>query len=117
MPPAPPDPGPTSVQFDQQLAQDAIDALTAAARLLQQHSTTDLRNAATALDGWTGHHADTFTSGDLPWIRGESTRLVDGMLKLAGTIAQAAADARALERQLHQSQPVPHGARGRAIPI
>jgi hypothetical protein len=102
MPPIPPDPGPTTVDFDQQKAQDAIDALTAAARLLQQHSTTDLQNAATALDGWTGHHADTFTSGDLPWIRGESARIVDGMLKLAATIGKAASDAAALQRQLQQ---------------
>ncbi|HEY7202167.1 MAG TPA: hypothetical protein VIC57_18240 [Candidatus Dormibacteraeota bacterium] len=116
MPPIPPDPGPTTVQFDQQRAQDAIDALTAAARVLQQHVTTDLGNAKTALDGWTGHHADTFTSGDLPWIRSESTRLIDGMLKLAGQIGQAAADARTLQRQLDQARKDPHPVGGHAVP-
>lgn len=98
MPPAPPEPA-TTVHFDQQAAQTAIDALTAAARVLQQHMATDLGNASHALDGWQGHHADTFRSGDLPWIRSESTRIIDGMLTLASAIGRAAADARALARQ------------------
>lgn len=110
-----------TVQFDQQKAQAAVDALLAAARLLQQHTTTDLNNARTALDGWQGHHADTFTSGDLPWIQKESSRIVDGMLKLAATISGAATDAKNLQRQMDQDEssgstgtPV---ARGRAVPI
>jgi hypothetical protein len=112
-----PAPDSGSVQFDQQRAQDAVDALLAAARLLQQHTTTDLRNAGTALDGWTGHHADTFTSGDLPWIRGESTRLVDGMLKLAGAIAGAAASARTLHRQQELARQGSHGVGSRVRAI
>jgi len=116
MPPIPPDPLPTTVHFDQQRAQDAIDALTATARLLQQHVTTDLRNARTALNGWTGHHADTFTSGDLPWITSESTRLIDGMLKLAGQIGQAAADAKTLQRQIDQAREHPQPVGGHAVP-
>jgi hypothetical protein len=96
--PPPPEPTPPPVHFDQAAAQDAILALTAAARVLQQHMSTDLQNASHAMDGWQGHHAETFTGGDLPWIKGESTRIVDGMLKLATTISSAADHAARLQR-------------------
>lgn len=105
MAPIPPDPEPAPIHFDQRLAQEAIDALLAAARLLQQHTTTDLGNAAKALDGWEGHHAATFRGGDLPWIRSESTRIIDGMLKLAGTIVQSAATAHTLAQQAQRRDP------------
>jgi hypothetical protein len=109
-----------SVQFDQQRAQAAVDALIAAARLLQQHTTTDLANARAALDGWSGHHADTFTSGDLPWVQKESARIVDGLLRLAATISGAATDAKNLQRQMEKGDSGGGGtpvARGRAVPI
>lgn len=96
--PLPPEPTPPSIHFDQAAAQDAILALTAAARVLQQHMSTDLQNASHATDGWQGHHAETFTGGDLPWIKGESTRIIDGMLKLASTISHAADSAAKLQR-------------------
>ena len=96
--PPPPDPKPAPVHFDQAAAHDAIYALTSAARVLQQHMATDLQNASHALDGWKGHHADTFTTGDLPWIKGESTRIVDGMLKLASAISNAADSAAKLQQ-------------------
>jgi hypothetical protein len=88
-PPAPPIP----VQFDQQKAQDAMDALQAAARLLQDRMSTDMSNASNALDGWTGHHHDTFAGSDLPWMRSEAARIIDGILKLRMIIAGAAASA------------------------
>lgn len=111
--PPPPDPIPT-IHFDHQRAQDAIDALLAAAKLLQQHTTTDLANARHATEGWDGHHADTFEMGDLPWITGEASRIVDGMLKLAGTIGSASACATTLQRQAAQQA---HAGRGRTRPI
>ena len=108
----PTDPGGgSSVQLDQRLAEDAISALNDAVRLLHGHTTTDLGNAHKALDGWEGHHADTFTHGDLPWVRNESTRVLDGMLKLAVAIARAADSAQSMKQPAAAPQETLHGPR------
>jgi hypothetical protein len=96
--PLPPEPKPAQVHFDQATAHEAINALISAARVVQHHMSTDLQNAGHALDGWKGHHADSFTSGDLPWIKGESSRIIDAMLKLASTISTAADSAARMQR-------------------
>jgi hypothetical protein len=92
-----PPPLPPPVEFDQQLAQEAMDALQSAAMLLQQRTATDLANARSARDGWSGHHYDRFVGVDLPWIEYEARRIMDGLLKLRATIATAAANAAALQ--------------------
>jgi hypothetical protein len=101
VPPLPPYPDP--VQFDQQLARDAVEALNAAIALLRDHTSVDAANAGRALDGWTGHHADSFRTMDLPWIGRESSRVLDGMVKLAGAIAGAGDRATDLQQQHQQA--------------
>ena len=98
-----PVPYPEPVQFDQRAAQDAVAALNAAAALLRDHTSADLGGAQRALDGWTGHHADSFRTMDLPWIARESSRMLDGILKLAAAIGSAEGQAVALQRQHDQA--------------
>jgi hypothetical protein len=94
-----PVPYPVPVQFDQQKARDAVAALNAAIALLRDHTSIDVSNAQRALDGWTGHHADSFRGMDLPWIGRESARILDGMVKLAAAIGAAEGQAVDLQRQ------------------
>ncbi|HEY4026948.1 MAG TPA: hypothetical protein VGO86_11010 [Candidatus Dormibacteraeota bacterium] len=94
-----PVPYPDPVQFDQQKARDAVAALNAAIALLRDRMATDGANAQRALTGWTGHHADSFSTMDLPWIGRESARILDGMVKLASAIGAAEGQAVELQRQ------------------
>lgn len=98
-----PVPYPEPVQFDQQKAREAVTALNAAIALLRDRTTTDLANAQKALDGWTGHHADSFNSMDLPWIVRESSRILDGMIKLSAAITSAESEAVTLQSQHEQA--------------
>jgi hypothetical protein len=98
-----PVPYPDPVQFDQQKARDAVAALNAAIALLRDRTTTDLANAQKALNGWTGHHADSFNSMDLPWIVRESSRILDGMIKLSTAITTAESGAVTLQNQHQQA--------------
>jgi hypothetical protein len=84
-----PVPYPQPVEFDQRAAQDAVAALHAAVALLRDHTSADLGGAQRALDGWAGHHADSFRTMDLPWIARESSRILDGMIRLAAAIGSA----------------------------
>src|SRR5215471_8229028 len=101
--PSVPVPYPDPVQFDQQKARDAVTALNAAIALLRDRTGVDVTNAQHALDGWTGHHADSFAMMDLPWITRESSRILDGMIKLAGAIGTAEGQAVTLQQQHTQA--------------
>lgn len=98
MPPYGP-PYPEPVRFDAQLATDALNALNSAIAQLSAHTSTDLHNASLALDGWTGHHADSFSNVDLPWIRREASRILDGMMVLASRLGAAGPAAQGLQHQ------------------
>jgi len=98
-----PVPYPEPVQFDQRTAQDAVAALQAAAALLRDHTSADLGGAQRALNGWTGHHADSFRTMDLPWIARESSRILDGLVKLTAAIGSAEGEAVALQHRHDQA--------------
>jgi uncharacterized protein YukE len=75
----------SGVQFDQQKAQAAVQALSASASLLR--SITDARAgmASRALDQWTGPHADRFRGQDLRRLDQEAA----GIIRLLGTLRDA----------------------------
>lgn len=75
--------------IDKAAAQGALDALRQSINELKTRTGTDLRNAASAEEGWTGPHADQFCGQELPWIQSEASRILDGMLRLHGAISRA----------------------------
>jgi hypothetical protein len=96
-------PYPNPISFDHQLAQAAIDALNAAVRQLQDHTTTDVANGNAALDRWQGPHGDRFRGTEFPWIQREAGRIVGEMQKMVGIIQRASEEAVALQRQHDQA--------------
>ena len=96
-------PYPDPISFDHHLAQAAIDALNAAVKQLQDHTTTDVTNGNLALDGWLGPHGDRFRNTDFPWITSDANRIIGEMQKMVGVIQRASDEAIALQRQHDQA--------------
>lgn len=92
-------PYPDPVQFDAAAAEAVLTSLKSAIATLRTKTEIDLKNAAKARDGWKGAWADQFATEELPWIGGEATRLLSGMLLLQSQIGHAIEAARQLQTQ------------------
>ncbi|MBO0744494.1 MAG: hypothetical protein J2P43_05710 [Candidatus Dormibacteraeota bacterium] len=87
------------MQFDAAAAEAVLTSLKSAIATLRTKTEIDLKNAAKARDGWKGAWADQFATEELPWIGGEATRLLSGMLLLQSQIGHAIEAARQLQTQ------------------
>lgn len=76
-------------KIDKAAAQDALDALRRSINELKTRVGTDMQNARSAQEGWTGPHATQFSGQELPWIQSEAARVLEGMIQLHGSISRA----------------------------
>lgn len=90
-------PFPTPVQFDHAAAEALLTDLKRAMHIVKTRTSSGLKSAARGQDGWTGVAADQFSNLSLPWMIGESARVLLGMEALQRQISQAIHDARALQ--------------------
>jgi hypothetical protein len=102
------------VQFDQQLAADAVDALRSAVRLLQHTMSVDVPLGNQALLNWKGPHADRFRSTFQAWQKTNVPQLIDTYNRWITIIENAGHTAASMQaahdRANHawqQSQPTP----------
>lgn len=92
-------PYPTPVQFDVAAAEAVLTAVKSALATLKNVSNADQNNATRALDGWQGAWAEQFAMGSLPWMAGESGRILTGLQTLQTQITTAIGTAKTLQAQ------------------
>lgn len=92
-------PFPTPVEFPFEAAEDVLTALQQAMHTLKVRSASGSRSAARAQKGWQGAAADQFAIGSLPWMAGETSRLLEGMLHEHRQVSNAIETARKLQHQ------------------
>ena len=92
-------PYPTPVQFDYAAAEGVLTALTSAIATLKARTASGFKNAARAQEGWKGAAADQFAAGSLPWMAGETERILYGMLELQQQMHHAIEAAKRLQHQ------------------
>jgi hypothetical protein len=79
-------------KLDPVIGNQVLEALKKAIHDLKITTETDLRNASSALEGWTGPYGERFGGQDVPWMRSEAPRILDGMLKLQSAVRRAMDD-------------------------
>lgn len=99
-------PYPNPVDFDHAAAQAVLDALDSSIAVLKHRTAGDLKRAATAQKGWSGTYADQFSGQHLPWVKNESGRVLQGMLRLRASISRAMQDAVTLQGKQDQANRV-----------
>lgn len=85
------------VNFNQQLASEAVDALTALSAHLRKFQQMEAPLRTTALGSWNGPDADQFrysNSKGVPWIQGQAGNLITAIGATVQAIEQGSEAAR-----------------------